>query len=163
MIAGAGRWLIAIRRYLVAMAVGNLLWEAAQLPLYTLWRTGTPADIAGAVFHCVLGDVAIATIALVSALVVFGSPAWPDEKFRSVLIATLAGGIGYTTFSEYLNTILRASWAYSKWMPTLPLLGIGVAPLAQWVMVPTLAVAWAARGSRGAKLIQTGGRSQERM
>lgn len=103
MIAGAGRWLIAIRRYLVAMAVGNLLWEAAQLPLYTLWRTGTPADIAGAVFHCVLGDVAIATIALVSALVVFGSPAWPDEKFRSVLIATLAGGIGYTTFSEYLH------------------------------------------------------------
>jgi hypothetical protein len=45
-------WLIAIRRYLIAIAICNLVWETAQLPLYTIWHTGTPATIAGAVFHC---------------------------------------------------------------------------------------------------------------
>jgi hypothetical protein len=37
-------WLAAARAYLVAAAVGHLLWEAVHLPLYTLWRT---ADTGG--------------------------------------------------------------------------------------------------------------------
>jgi hypothetical protein len=141
-------WLIAIRRYLIAMAVGNLLWETAQLPLYTLWGTGTPTAIAAAVLHCTLGDMAIAIIVLVLALALFGAPAWPDEKFWAVLMAALAGGVSYTVYSEYTNTVVRASWVYSAWMPTLPVLGIGIAPLAQWVMVPAVSVFWAARAAR---------------
>ena len=113
---GTGRtdWFVAIRRYLVAMAVGNLVWETAQLPLYTLWRTGTPAQVAAAVVHCTVGDIAIAIVMLVVALALFGTPAWPDEKFPPVLMAALAGGIGYTIYSEYVNTGPRASWAYDR-------------------------------------------------
>src|SRR5215467_10683065 len=33
-------------------AIGHFFWEVAQLPLYTLWRTGTPREIAFALFHC---------------------------------------------------------------------------------------------------------------
>ena len=102
-------WLIAIRRYRVATAVGHLLWETAQLPLYTLWRTGTPGAIGEAVLHCTLGDLLIGTIALIAALAAFGSPAWPDE--------------------------------------TLPWLGTGLAPLAQWVVVPTIAFVLVRRGA----------------
>jgi len=47
-------WLVAIRRYMVAMTAGNLVWEVAQLPLYTVWRRGTLSDIAAAVFHCLV-------------------------------------------------------------------------------------------------------------
>jgi hypothetical protein len=149
MIGGAGRpnWLIAIRRYLVAMTLGNLVWETAQMPLYTLWQTGTPVSITAAVFHCMLGDVAIGTIALVLALALLGAPGWPDEKFRSVLTAVVLGGLSYTIYSEYTNTVLRASWAYTAWMPTVPVLGTGIAPLAQWMVIPVIAVAWAARRS----------------
>ena len=139
-------WLIAIRRYLIAIAIGNLVWETAQLPLYTIWQTGTPAAIAGAVLHCTLGDIVIALIALVAALVLVGSPAWPDEKFPPVLMAALAGGIGYTIYSEYVNTGGRASWSYSEWMPTLPWIGTGLSPLAQWTLVPSLAFRLARRG-----------------
>ena len=102
------------------MAVGNLVWETAQLPLYTLWRTGTPAQIAAAVVHCTLGDMVIAIIILVVALTLFGTPAWPDEKFRRVLMAALAGGIGYTIYSEYVNTGSRASWGGESLMRTVP-------------------------------------------
>jgi hypothetical protein len=138
-------WLIAIRLYLVAIALGNLLWETAQLPLYTLWRTGTPATIAAAVLHCTLGDLLIGTIALIAALAVVGSPAWPAEKGARVAIATAIIGVGYTVYSEYMNTSVRNLWAYTEWMPTLPWLRTGLAPLAQWVVIPPLALLWTGR------------------
>ena len=37
-------WLNVLRRYLVAIAVGNLIWEFAHMPLYTLWETGSRGD-----------------------------------------------------------------------------------------------------------------------
>ena len=107
-------WLTVIRRYLVAVTIGNFLWETAQLPLYTLWRAGSPAAIAAAVFHCALGDVVIATVALVGALVISGASAWPNPKFAAVMAAVVIGGAGYTAYSEYANTTLRAAWAYTN-------------------------------------------------
>ena len=41
-------------------AIGHLFW-AAQLPLYTLWSTGTPRAIGFALIHCTGGDVLITT------------------------------------------------------------------------------------------------------
>jgi hypothetical protein len=50
-------------------------------------------------------------------------------------------GIGYTVFSEWLNVVIRAAWAYSEWMPVIPLFGhkIGLSPLLQWIVVPAVA------------------------
>ena len=31
--------------YLVIAATGNLVWEAVQIPLYTIWSTGTTREI----------------------------------------------------------------------------------------------------------------------
>ena len=59
-------WLAAVRRYLAAAAFGNLAWEFAQTPLYTLWRTGLAGEIAFAVLHCTAGDVVIAGATLLS-------------------------------------------------------------------------------------------------
>jgi hypothetical protein len=141
-------WLIAIKRYLVAIAVGNLLWETAQLPFYTLWRTGTPGAIAQAVLHCTLGDLLIGTIALIAALAAVGSPAWPHRNGIRVAIATVIVAVGYTIYSEYINTFVRNLWAYSEWMPTLPWLGTGLTPLSQWVVVPAIAFVLVRRAAR---------------
>ena len=51
-------WLKALRAYSVMLLVGNLLWEIAQLPLYTLWHTATLPEIAFSVLHCTGGDFA---------------------------------------------------------------------------------------------------------
>jgi hypothetical protein len=37
-------WLSALRAYLLTITAGDLAWEAAHLPLYTLWRTGTARE-----------------------------------------------------------------------------------------------------------------------
>lgn len=140
-------WLTAIRRYLIATVGGNLVWETAQMPLYTLWHTGTARDIAQAIIHCTLGDSVIATVALVAALVVAGSPAWPYERAGSVIAVMVAVGVGYTAYSEYLNTVVRGAWTYTDRMPTMPWLGTGLSPLAQWLIIPTMTLVWAGRTS----------------
>jgi hypothetical protein len=38
-------WLPALRRYFGVVVIGNLAWEVAQLPLYTLWKTGSANGI----------------------------------------------------------------------------------------------------------------------
>jgi hypothetical protein len=117
------------------------MWEVAQLPLYTIWTTGTFRAKAFTAIHCTLGDVAIAGLALLSGLAVFGSPAWPCQRWRAVFAAVLAGGVAYTIYSEWLNTTVRQSWAYSPLMPVLPVTGTGLAPLLQWIVVPSSALA----------------------
>lgn len=135
-------WLSTIRIYLIATAVAHMVWETIQLPLYTLWQTGTAGQIAFAVLHCTAGDVAIAAAALALALVVAGSSGWPARRFGAVLGCCVAFGAAYTIYSEYLNVAVRHVWAYSALMPVLPGLGTGLAPLVQWIVVPTAALIW---------------------
>jgi Cu(I)/Ag(I) efflux system membrane protein CusA/SilA len=47
-------WLRGLRAYLASIAVGNLGWESLQLPLYTIWNTGTFREQAFAVVHCTI-------------------------------------------------------------------------------------------------------------
>ena len=135
-----GKW-GGILRYLLAIAMGNLVWELAQMPLYTLWRTGSSRDVAFAALHCAAADLLIAAAALLIALMLSRASGWPQRGFGRVAAATLALGLGYTVLSEYVNTIVLATWAYSDLMPTMPWLGTGLAPLAQWIVIPGLALA----------------------
>jgi hypothetical protein len=122
-------------------AVLDLLWETAQLPLYTIWRKGTLQGKAFAVLHCVAGDLVIALLALIGALVIAGDPVWPARGAGRIAAFTVSGGLAYTVFSEWLNVGVRRSWAYSDLMPVLPRFGTGLSPALQWVIVPILALA----------------------
>jgi hypothetical protein len=144
--AQSGDWLRCLRRYAIALALSNLVWEFAQLPLYTIWQDGNLGEIVFAAVHCTGGDLVIAIAALLGALAIAGDRRWPQARFRLVGAIAIGGGLAYAIFSEWLNTEIRGSWAYTEWMPTLPLIGSGVAPLAQWLLVPPFALWWARRG-----------------
>lgn len=137
-------WLTALRHYVAVIVPANLAWEAAQLPLYTIWREGKWSEITFAVFHCTAGDALIASASLIGALLLVGSAHWPDERYVAVATFTLVAGVAYTAFSEWLNTEVRGSWAYSDLMPVLPVTGTGLSPLAQWVVIPLAAFWWLA-------------------
>ena len=121
-------------------AIGHFFWEAAQLPLYTLWRTGTPREIAFALFHCTGGDILITTATFAVAAALAQHFRWPAFGSRMVFTAIVLGA-GYTIFSEWLNVQIRRSWSYTAAMPVLPFLGTGLTPLFQWLVVPGLALA----------------------
>lgn len=129
---------VGLRRYLGVSVVANLAWEMLQLPLYTLWTTGTRKQQAFAVLHCTVGDAMIAGLSLLVALALFARGTWPSAGVARVYAASLAFGVCYTIYSEWLNTSIRGSWAYSDLMPVLPVIGTGLAPLLQWFAVPTL-------------------------
>jgi hypothetical protein len=138
----SANWFVALRTYLLTIAAIDLLWEAAHLPLYTLWRTGTPGENLFAVIHCTAGDLLIALAALTLGLMLAGHHDWPARRFALVAAVTLIVGLGYTVFSEWLNVVVRKSWTYSSLMPVISIFGLnlGLSPLLQWIVVPTLAL-----------------------
>jgi hypothetical protein len=138
-------WLNGLRRYLVFLAVANLVWEAAHMPLYTVWNTDTGREMVFYWLHCVAGDILIGGSALLAPLLLFGSPRWPKEGYAVVAAWTVLFGLAYTVFSEWFNVQIRGSWSYSELMPVLPGLGVGLSPLAQWVVIPAVAFWWARR------------------
>ncbi len=129
------------RRYLPALVALSLTWEVAQLPLYALWRDGTPSEIAFAVLHCTAGDLLIGTAALVLVLSLARAESSVRWRWPRVALATALVAAVYTAVSESVNTAL-GRWTYSEWMPVLRLgsLQIGLSPLLQWLVVPPLAL-----------------------
>ncbi len=145
----ATRRFIALR-FVPVLAALNLAWEIAQLPGYTLWTSGSTGFVAYAVAHCTAGDVLIGVAALAIALVL--TRAGPVASWRVAGIAAVATAlaVGYTVYSEWVNVELRGAWTYSELMPRLPVTGTGLAPLAQWLVLPGLSLALAVRLHRRA-------------
>jgi len=133
-------------RYLPWLAVLNLGWEIVQLPLYTIWHHPSIAYIAYAVLHCTAGDALIGLAALVVALVATRAGTIERWNHAAVVCIVMGVGVSYTAYSEWMNTVLRASWTYSALMPTIRIASVelGLSPLLQWVVVPPLAL-WLTR------------------
>lgn len=124
-----------MKQYLIGTSLLNLGWEILQLPLYTLWTDSSGPDIAFAVVHCTVGDMVIALFSLLFAVLLAGTKEWPRRRFRAVALTTVLFGLLYTVYSEWNNTVVTQSWAYSALMPQIG--GIGLSPLAQWVVIPS--------------------------
>lgn len=128
--------------YLPWFAGLNLAWEAAHLPLYSLWKEAEPAYIAFSVVHCTLGDVMIGSAALVLASILGRERALARWRWVRIAALTALFGVSYTVFSEWMNLAVLRSWTYAESMPTLEHAGveIGLSPLLQWLVLPPLAL-----------------------
>jgi hypothetical protein len=142
---GAFSWRRGLRRYMTFVAAANLVWEFAHLPLYTIWETGSTFELVFAAVHCTGGDILIALSSLMLALFLAGDDAWPARRHRRVAVLTIAFGLAYTVFSEWLNIEIREAWAYRDLMPVIPVIDAGLSPLLQWVVIPLAAFWWARR------------------
>ena len=140
-------WITGLKVYLGVSVGAHLVWETLQLPLYTLWTTGTTREVTFAVAHCTGGDTLIALAALMLGLAAAGHKNWPAESHHRVMLITLAVGIGYTIFSEWLNIVVRANWAYSGLMPVIPIIKTGLSPLLQWIVIPYFALSAARKAA----------------
>jgi hypothetical protein len=119
------------------LALGlHLLWEIGQLPFYTLREEANAWRIALYVGHCVLNDVMIATLAYLAVALAWWQVDWPRQRPWTGGMMLIAIGLGYTVFSEWYNVYRAGSWAYAETMPRI--LGIGLTPLLQWLVVPVV-------------------------
>lgn len=119
------------------LALGlHLAWEIGQLPFYTIWEEAGAWRIALYVTHCVLGDVMIATLAYLAVALAWRQADWPRQRPWTGGIMLVALGLGYTVFSEWYNVYRIGAWTYTAVMPRM--LGIGLTPLLQWLVVPSV-------------------------
>ena len=143
-------WRLILLGYLPWFAGLNLAWEAAHVRLYTLWNEAQPAYLVFSVVHCTLGDVLIGAAALFTALIASRESPLARWQWRRIAVLTTLVGLAYTMFSEWMNITWLRSWTYAESMPKLELAGFefGLTPLAQWLIVPPLALYFARPGSR---------------
>ena len=113
----------------------NLAWELAQSPLYADHARET-SYVLWTRIHCTVGDGLILLGCFWLTALCFRTRFWflSDRFFPTVVFVLF--GVGYTIWSEWYNTQVAHSWAYTRAMPTF--FGIGLSPVAQWLTIPWL-------------------------
>lgn len=121
----------------------HFVWEMLQVPFYEGMER---ADHWGAVLRCTqaaFGDVLIGWVAYAVAAAWARDRWWLGTSHRRRALTVLIGtGLLITGTLEWLNVYVWQRWAYSPDMPVV--LGIGLTPLLQWLILPVLTV-WLAR------------------
>lgn len=127
---------IRFQAYLFLVAVPlNLLWEVTQISAYDFPEGGLMKNLLGC-FIPSLGDGLMILVIYWIGWAVFRNPQWilkPGPKGYSLM-----AGVGLTLalFVEW-NALLRTgAWAYNKEMPILPLVGVGLLPIFQMLILP---------------------------
>ncbi|MDQ2665131.1 MAG: TMEM199/VMA12 family vacuolar ATPase assembly factor [Gemmatimonadota bacterium] len=129
-----------------ALALGtfvlNWIWEMLQAPLYASMQGMARGK---ATWLCTVasgGDVVIMLVAYSVVALLVGSGAWFLHPRPGRVAIYLAAGLLITVAAEMLSIHWWGRWSYGPSMPLL--LGVGVSPLAQWVVVP-LIMLWVAK------------------
>ena len=121
----------------------HFVWEMLQVPLY---EQMSGARHWAAVLRCTRASAGDAVIVWTAYALAAGSARdrwWLGVRHRGrPLTVYLAAGLLITVGLEWFNVYVRRQWGYSPEMPVI--LGIGLTPLLQWLLVPLLAL-WLAR------------------
>ncbi len=137
-----------LRLFVVAVLI-NYVWEIVQAPLYigmenfnlVWWHCGLAA----------LGDGLLVLLIHSAGWAVLRGRNWFVHPgaigYAVMLLAGLAIGVGI----EWLAVFVTNRWAYTAQMPLVPLLDVGLAPVAQMLVLPPLifriVAAWHNRAS----------------
>lgn len=116
----------------------HFLWEIWQISFY---KDMINAPHAQAVWFCTratAGDALMATVAYALAGVAARRFDWLLQPTFKPCFLYFSIGLGLTIVFEHLATNVWGRWTYSEAMPRLPLLGTGLLPVLQWIVVPAI-------------------------
>ena len=116
----------------------NFGWEMAQSVLYANMKAMAIAAATGACLRAALADLLIFAITYATAAIACRDRTWPAHRrhlaFAVFFITALSITVAYERFA-----IRTGQWRYDVQMPLI--LGVGIAPLLQWLAVPAAALA----------------------
>ena len=134
-------------------ALLNLPWEFIQVPLYAELAGARHWDAIRLCTRAALGDAVILLVAYWTAAAVAKNRWWFTDWRWLGFCTYLATGLLITLALERLATrsaFPAWGWRYSELMPLVPVIGIGLAPLAQWLLLPPLSL-WFVRRQLGGR------------
>lgn len=119
----------------------NFVWEIWQAPFFVGMPDASHWDAVKVCTRATAGDVVIMLVAFWGVAVVNRSRAWTLDFRRRDMVAFTSIGFAITVLMEWLATGPLGRWTYAETMPVVPLLGIGLLPALQWLLLPPL-VLW---------------------
>lgn len=126
----------------------NFVWEIGQVPLFQGMNELTHFEVT---LHCTraaLGDVVILLVALWVIALIAKSRSWITQPKTIQVAGFIAIGVIITVIVEAIAIDALNRWQYTAAMPTLPLLGTGITPILQWLIIPPIIV-FMMRNNRG--------------
>ena len=118
----------------------NFVWEIWQAPLFQGMGDLTHFEVT---LHCTfaaLGDVFILLFAFWVIALSAKSRRWIFHPKAMQVAGFIAIGIVITMVFEALAIHVLNRWQYAAAMPTLPVVGIGIVPIFQWLIIPPIIV-----------------------
>ena len=131
----------------------NFVWEMLQVPFFDGMTTMPHWQ---GVKECTVATAGDILISLVCFWIVAGSVRsrnWIQEPSSKQTGLFIVSGLAITIGFEFLATGVLGRWEYSETMPTLPILGTGLVPLLQWIVLPLLLVWLVRRQIKGIQMI----------
>ena len=118
----------------------NFFWEIRQMPYFRVSSEFSYTDIINNCTLATFADAGISVTAFITVAAIAKSRRWifqPNWWQVSVFILV---GIIITIIFEALATGVLNRWQYGEAMPTLPVLGTGLLPILQWLIIPPLII-----------------------
>lgn len=116
----------------------NFVWEMWQIPFFAAASSDPHWAGVVACTRATFGDAAISLVAFWCVAALARSRSWILDSTLSQVGAFVAVGVVVTIILETLATGPLQRWSYTSLMPTLPVLGTGILPLLQWIILPPL-------------------------
>jgi hypothetical protein len=127
----------------------NFVWEIWQAPLFQGMDELTHFE---ATVHCTkaaLGDVVILLVAFWIIALTARSRGWIIHPKTIQIVGFIAIGIIITMVFEAVAIHVLNRWQYAMTMPILPILGTGIAPILQWLIIPPIIASMMRRTTLG--------------
>lgn len=116
----------------------NLGWEMAQSTLFANMKLLSVGAATLVCLRAALGDVVIFAIAFAVAALPSRNLAWPIAGRRSMATALFFITALLITLAYERYAVESGQWTYDARMPVI--FGIGLAPIAQWSVLPAIAL-----------------------
>lgn len=127
----------------------NLPWELLQIPFYAGMQSLPHGEGVLLCAGAAAGDAAILLAAFWCTAMLVRSRSWIAHPSWLALACFIGAGQLATVIIEQWATQAWDRWSYAESMPTVPVIGTGLLPVLQWLLLPLLVVWLARRQMRG--------------
>jgi len=117
----------------------HFFWEVAHTYFYTLKDSHFNTMLYGWL-HCTLGDVMVTVGSFWFVSLMSRTRRWFLGLNRVNFTGFIMAGVVYTFFSERVNVHIFQSWGYNEVMPIIPWARVGLTPILQWVVIPSVVI-----------------------
>tara|TARA_R110002110_G_scaffold12718_3_gene60868 strand:+ start:27530 stop:28072 length:543 start_codon:yes stop_codon:yes gene_type:complete len=133
----------------------HFAWEMFQIPWFTGMAEAPHGSVVWLCTRATGGDVMILLVSFWLSSVICGHRQWLINGDRKPVVILVVTAMAITIFFEWLATGPLDRWEYADSMPIVPVIGVGLAPLLQWLVLPPLIVWLTRRHMLGATALRS--------